>query len=161
MRNVRAIAVPRGSLLAAFGGPDDYRDAFVRDVPGEFSLEQFIERFYSSAAFGPERVVLGLLGRSASRSEIRALACGEADRLAVWEVVERTPTEILLESTDTGTASWLAVEPVPASDDRATGQAGTSTRLLFGSWVGGVEQTGWRFMLQPHRWYSVALLAGC
>jgi hypothetical protein len=150
MGDVRAINVPEGSLLANFGGPKDYRDAFCREVAGAVSLEQFITRFYSSAAFGPERLVLGLIGRGASRADIEALACGEADRIAVWQVVERTPTEILLESKDTGTASWLAVEPTA-----------NGTRLLFGSWVDNLGQSGWRFMLRPHQWYSNLLLAGC
>ncbi len=147
MRKVTAIAVPEGSLLAAFGGPDDYRDAFCREVPGAVSLEQFIERFYSSAAFGPERLVLRLLGRGAPKADISALAHGVADRIAVWELVERRESEILLESKDTGTASWLAVEPCEPG-----------TRLMFGSWVGRLGQSGWRFMLRPHILYSRVLL---
>ncbi|GEM_PF-948549 len=162
MGSVRAIAVPQGSLLARFGGAEDYRDAFCREVEGAVSLEQFIARFYASAAFRPELLLLGVIGRGASTAEIGALARGVSDRLAVWRVVERTDTpsssgavgqkrsEILLHSKDSGTASWLAVEP---------SQSGT--RLLFGSWVGKVGQSGWRHMLRPHRLYSRVLLAGC
>ena len=163
MGKVRAIAVPEGSLLAGFGGPDDYRDAFAREVAGTVSLEQFIERFYCSMAFRPERWVLGLIGRGASNADASALARGEADGIAVWEVVERsearpsssdavgpTRSEILLESKDTGTASWLAVE---------AGETGT--KLLFGSWVGSLNDSGWRFMFHPHQWYSRLLLGGC
>jgi len=161
MRKVREVEVPQDSLLAHFGGPDDYRDAFCREVPGEVSLEQFIERFYCSMAFRPERLVLGLLGRSASNADARALARGEADGIAVWEVVGRREAEVLLESPDTGTASWLAVEAVPSSSSAAVGKTSARTRLLFGSWVGRVGETGWRFMLRPHVWYSRVLLAGC
>ncbi len=150
MGKVRAVAVPEGSLLAGFGGPDDYRDAFCREVPGTVSLEQLIERFYCSAVFRPERLVLGLLGRGASNADARVLARGEADGIAVWQVVGRSDTEVLLESKDTGTASWLAVEPCAAG-----------TKLLFGSWVGNLNDSGWRFMLHPHRWYSRVLLAVC
>ncbi len=150
MGSVRAIAVPEGSLLAGFGGPDDYRDAFCREVAGEVSLEQFIARFYAGAAFRPELLVLGLIGRGASSAEIKALARGESNSIAVWQVVERTQSEILLHSKDTGTASWLAVKP-----------SSSGTRLLFGSWVGHVGQSGWRLMLRPHRFYSRVLLAGC
>ena len=150
MGKVRAIAVPEGSLLAGFGGPDDYRDAFCREVAGTVSLEQFIERFYCSMAFRPERLVLGLIGRGASNADASALARGEANGIAVWEVVERTDSEILLESKDTGTASWLAVE---------AGETGT--KLLFGSWVGSLNDSGWRFMFHPHQWYSRLLLGGC
>lgn len=90
---VSACEVPEGSLLATYGGPQDYRDCFVREVPGEVSLAQYIERFYSSMVFAPERIVLGFVGRAkgwdASADAIRALARGDADRFGAWEVVER------------------------------------------------------------------------
>lgn len=160
MRKVREVEVPQDSLLAHFGGPLDYRDAFCREVTGAVSLEQFIERFYCSMAFRPERVVLGLLGRGASDADARALARGEADGIAVWQVVERCETEVLLESPDTGTASWLAVEAVPTSSSAAVGKKSTAgTRLLFGSWVGSLNDSGWRFMLHPHVLYSRMLLS--
>ena len=188
---VSACEVPEGSLLAAYGGPGDYRDCFVREVPGEVSLAQYIERFYSSMVFAPERMVLGLIGRGASAEDISALARSEADRIMVWEVIERRSAasgpqgqpparsdategreseesirgrmvppapeaktynsdQILLLSKDTNTASWLSTQP-----------SGANTKLLFGSWVGGIEESRWKFMLQPHVWYSRALLGGC
>nr|WP_298898878.1 hypothetical protein [uncultured Altererythrobacter sp.] len=231
MTDVTACELPEGSLLARYGGPGDYRDCFSREVPGDVSLEQYIERFYSSMAFAPERLILGLIGRAkgwdASEDAIRALARGEADRFGAWEVIERrsglvaehgerpasrkggsevedaavqrTPArppagpegrgdrsadalrntktrreEILLLSKDTNTASWLSV----SSSSEAVGQTRTSsssgceaqpqaepvgrqTRLLFGSWVGGIDQSGWRAMLSAHVWYSRVLLGGC
>ncbi|MEO1189250.1 MAG: hypothetical protein AAFW60_09255 [Pseudomonadota bacterium] len=192
MAKVTACDVPEGSLLAEFGGPGDYRDCFMREVPNtngrDVSLADFIERFYGSAAFLPERGLLKLLGTRASRADARALARGEADRFGAWKLVERREhnvedevaehgpegsaratarpqaregrgnrsadalrkkrlTEILLHSKDTNTASWFAVEPL---------QGGS--RLLFGSWVGGIEQSGWRAMLRAHVWYSKVLL---
>ncbi|MFN2099000.1 hypothetical protein [Altererythrobacter sp. MF3-039] len=164
MARVTPIAVPQGSLLAGFSGPGDYSDCFCAEAAREVTLGEFIEGFYSSMAFLPERVVLGLMGRGAPRSDIQALARGETDRIAVWKVVERTDTpssgaaaghqtsEILLESKGTGTASWLCVS---SSGEPAGGQ----TRLLFGSWVGNLEQSVWRSMLWPHIWYSRTLLA--
>ena len=84
MANVTACDLPEASLLAKFGGPMDYRDCFLREVSGKVTLEAYIERFYSSMAFAPERVILSLIGRSkgwnASADAIRALARGEADR---------------------------------------------------------------------------------
>ncbi|TNE57181.1 MAG: hypothetical protein EP341_04230 [Sphingomonadales bacterium] len=150
MLGVSACDVPAGSLLAQFGGPGDYRDCFVREVAGEVTLEQFVERFYCSMAFRPERIVLGLIGRKASNEDARKLARGETDRFGVWEVVERRENQILLESRGTGTASWLSTQP-----------AGDKTKLLFGSWVGNLEQSGWRIMQRPHQWYSQVLLSGC
>lgn len=197
MFGVSACHLPDDSLLARFGGPSDYRDCFVREVAGEVTLEQYIERFYCSLAFRPERIVLGLMGRNASNEDARKLARGETDRFGVWEVIGRrsadrkgdrppagpegrgdrsagseaeppkagqplretkTPLEaksnrldeILLESKGTGTASWLSTQP-----------AGDKTKLLFGSWVGNLEQSGWRIMQRPHQYYSQALLGWC
>ena len=191
MVKITSCEVPEGSLLAQFGGPQDYRDCFSREVPGVVTLAQYIERFYSSMAFGPERMVLGLIGRAkgwdASSDAIRALARGDADRFGAWEVIERRsglvaehgerpasrkgdrapagpegrgdrsadalrntktqPDQILLLSKDTNTASWLSVMPLDGQ-----------TRLYFGSWVGGIERSGWRVMLAPHVWYSRLLL---
>lgn len=161
MAKLRAIAVPEGSLLARFGGAQDYRDAFCREVAGDVTLGAFITRFYCSAAFRPERVLLGLLGHGASSADAEALAKGETDRFAVWKVVERRETEILLHSPGTGTASWLAVEGPPSSSSEAVGQTSAGRKLLFGSWVGALDQSGWRFMLRPHQWYSRVLLGGC
>jgi len=152
MDRVTACDVPEGSLLALFGGPEDYRDCFCREVPGAVDLSTFIERFYCSMAFLPERMVLGAMGRGASSADARPLARGG---FGVWEVVERRESQILLESRGTGTASWLSVEPLggsgqPPSRSQAAGQ----TRLLFGSWVGGVGQSAWRFMQRPHHIYA-------
>lgn len=159
MGRVRQVEVLPDSLLARYGCAQDYRDCFAREVAGSVTLEQFIERFYCSAAFRPERFVLGLFGRGANNADACALARGETDSFAMWEVVERSDLpsgseaigqkrpEILLHSKDTGTASWLAVE---AGIDKTT--------LLFGSWVGNLGQSGWRFMQQAHVMYSRILL---
>lgn len=147
MTKVTACEVPEGSLLAQYGGPGDYRDCFRREVPGDVSLEQYIERFYSSMAFAPERVILGLIGRGATAESIRALARGDTDKIAVWQLVKRTPDQILLLSKDTNTASLLSTQPAEGN-----------TKLYFGSWVGGIDQSGWRAMLGAHVWYSCVLL---
>lgn len=159
MAGVTACDVPEGSLLAAFGGPQDYRDCFCREVAGTVTLAEYVERFYCSAAFRPERIVLGLIGRGASNADAQALAHRHADRIAVWKVVARRQEEILLESRDTGTASWLAVEPI-RTGAAAAGARTARTRLRFGSWVGNLEQSGWRLMQRPHQWYSRFLLGG-
>ena len=89
MAKVTACAAPESSLLAEFGGPEDYTDCFYRDVPGEVSLPEFIERFYCSTAFLPEQLILKVLRTPASSADVRALASGEADRFGAWKVVGR------------------------------------------------------------------------
>ena len=148
MALVESTDVPEGSLLANYGGAQDYRDCFVREVPGEVSLGDFIERFYGSMAFLPERLVLKALDTRASRADARALANGRSEGFGVWEMVERRENEILLTSEPTGTASWLSVEPIAGG-----------TRLYFGSWVGSIGQSGWKSLQAAHIWYSRELLA--
>ena len=149
MSPIRAVPVPPDSLLAAFGGPESYRDCFTRDVAGTLTLPQLIERFYTSTAFLPERLVLKLLGKPAARTDAKRLAQGETGSFGVWQVAARRESEILLDSKPTGTASWLAVEPLD-----------TGTRLYFGTWVGNIDRSGWKPMEQAHLWYSRALLGG-
>ncbi|KWV91627.1 hypothetical protein [Erythrobacter sp. YT30] len=149
MSKTAAIPIPRDSLLAGFGDAGDYRDCFYRDVPGTVSLSQFIEGFYCSATFLPERIILKLIAGPSSRADARAIATGEAESFGAWRVFERRESEALFHSKGSGTASWFAVKP-----------SGDHTRLLFGSWVGGIEQSGWRSLLQAHVWYSRVLLGG-
>ncbi|MEO1490324.1 MAG: hypothetical protein AAFR88_12950 [Pseudomonadota bacterium] len=149
MATIHTLPVPPDSLLAAFGDERDYRDCFARDEPGAVSLARFLERFYRSLAFTPERAILRLIGSPASRATASALAHGEAERFAVWKVVYRRDNEILMESRETGTASWFKVE-----------QRGNATRLYFGSWVGNFDQSGWKALEGAHVWYSKFLLNG-
>lgn len=149
MAKVESIAVPSQSLLAEFGTPGAYRDCFRRVVLHAMSLEQFIERFYSSTAFRPERVLLGLLGKGASSADVRALARGDIDRFAAWNVVARRTNEILLQDFRGTTASWLCVSATESS-----------TELLFGSWVGQPDRGLVRALMPFHRWYSRVLLGG-
>ena len=150
MSRVVACDVPQDSLLARYGTPRDYRDCFYRDELSDAppDLPAFIERFYRSGAFWPERALLHVLTRQASSADARALARGEAESFGVWELVERKDNELLLASKGTGTASWFAVKPT-----------GTGTRLYFGSWVGNLDQSGWKALLAPHVWYSKRLLS--
>ena len=145
---IESIPVPEGSLLAEYGGPEDYRDCFARIVPGDVSLEQFIQRFYRSMAFLPERLILKAIRAPASSNDAIALARGDTDRFGVWKVAQRQENQILLESKSTGTASWLCIEPTEKG-----------TRLIFGSWVGNLEQSGWRVLQTAHVWYSRELLS--
>lgn len=150
MAKVSPCDVPPGSLLAEFGGPENYRDCFVRTVPTAVSLSALIEAFYTSAAFRPERLVLGLIRRGASNADTAALARGEAESFAAWDMIERTETEILLRDFQGATANWLSVQP----------QGDGPTRLLFGSWLREPDRRIVRALIPFHVWYSKVLLGG-
>ncbi len=149
MTKLEATALPEGSLLAKFGAREAYRDCFRREEPGHIALEQFVERFYCSPAFRPERLLLGLIGKGASNVDAQLLAKGATQRFAAWSVVERTGTEILLQDFRGTTASWLCVRPLEGS-----------TELLFGSWVGEPDRGVVKALMPFHRWYSRVLLGG-
>ncbi|MEM1196356.1 MAG: hypothetical protein AAGH57_09660 [Pseudomonadota bacterium] len=155
MSKIESVPVPSASLLAEFGPPGAYRDCYAREVPsvGEAaSLEAFVTRFYCSAAFRPERIVLGLAGHRSTNADAAALARGDADTFAMWRVIERREDELLLQDKRGATASWFSV--------RDSAAAGQTTTLLFGSWVGQPDRPLVKALIPFHRWYSRWLLGG-
>src|SRR3990170_6794867 len=95
MPAIQARPLPPDSLLARHSRPGDRTDCFTIDVPGTVGLEAFVEAFYTSRGFLPERLVLYLVGRGASAADARALAQGGADRFAAWQVEARATSELL------------------------------------------------------------------
>ncbi len=157
MANVEARDLPQDSLLALHRGLECHRDAYAAVVPGEVSLGEFITAFYSSIQFMPERKLLGLIGRGASRTDIGALADGRADSFAAWDVEARAENEILLRDFQDHTCSWLMVEFLPSSSE-AVGQQ--ETRLWFGSGVRNPDRGAVSLLMPFHHWYSRVLLGG-
>jgi len=149
MARIISIDVPSASLLAGFGPSTAYRDCFACTVHEDISLPRFVERFYTSTIFRPERLILSLIGRGATNQDAHNLALGESRTFAAWELVDRRESEILLRDFSGATASWLAVEPASASH----------TRLMFGSWVGKPDRAIVRALMPLHRVYSRALLS--
>jgi hypothetical protein len=157
MSPIRARPLPPGSLLARQCGPRDHGDCYTLDLPHPVALEAYVEAFYTSAGFRPERLVLALIGRGASAAEASALARGETDRFAAWRVEARTEHELLMIDFMGRTRSWLRVEPLD----------GGATRLHFGSGIlsregerlGDRAERGlFRALLPGHALYSRVLL---
>jgi AcrR family transcriptional regulator len=154
---IRARPLPEASLLARHSRPGDHGDCYTVEVPGAVALEAFVEAFYTSRGFLPERLVLYLVGRGASAADARRLARAETDRFAAWRVEAREPRELLLQDWLGRTRSWLMVEPL----------AGGRTRLCFGSGIirregrglaARVERGLFRALLPGHAVYSRVLL---
>lgn len=150
MPAIETPALPAASLLAQHRGAECYRDCFRVTVPRRFSLNEYIEAFYASFAFTPERYVLHLIGKGSSRADITALAEGRAQDFAAWSVEAREDEQILLRDFQNRTCSWLMVEPV----------GDTATRLWFGSGVRHPDKGLVSALMPFHRWYSRVLLAG-
>ncbi len=156
MLPIVARPLPPDSLLARHAGPEDHGDCYAAEVPGEVGLAAFVEAFYCSRGFLPERLFLYLLGRGASRADACRLARAETDRFAAWRVIARSEHELLLEDYLARTRSWLSVEPVEGG-----------TRLCFGSGIMRREGSGFgarierelfRALLPGHAAYSRVLL---
>ncbi|MEM6373777.1 MAG: hypothetical protein AAF727_13490 [Pseudomonadota bacterium] len=146
---------PTDSLIAPYAvRAGYYTDCFEAPCTRDVTLSEFIGAFYSQPLFRAERLVLRVAARApSSPADVAALAAGSASRFAVWEVTERTDTQVFLTDRSGRTCSWLQVAP------------GT---LRFGSVVVPVEGRGSALTLGPvfhsligaHKLYSRALLAG-
>lgn len=153
--NVTECPIPPSSLLAAYEKAEGhYTDCYGCDARGGVTLAAFIRAFYTQPLFRGERLVLRLLAHAPSSDvDVAALAEGQAERFAVWQVIGRTDDELLMQDRSGRTMSWLQV---------ADGQ------LRFGSVVVPVAGRGGKLTLGPvfhsllgaHKLYSRALLAG-
>jgi hypothetical protein len=155
--------LPPLSLLAQCISPGDYADCLTVDVPGAISLGKYVQAFYSSAAFRPERMVLRLIGRGSNDADVRALADGSADDFAAWDVEARGADELLLCDFQHRTRSWLKVEPLAEPVSGAL-PGSPATRLTFGSGVMHPRGAGsgggklFRLLLPIHKIYAKLLL---
>ena len=158
MPAIEARPLPPESLLARRARPGDHADCYTVDVPGAVGLGAFVEAFYTSRGFLPERLFLYLVGRGSTAADARTLARGETMRFAAWRVEARGTSELLLADTLGRTRSWLAVEPLPSG----------GTRLHFGSGIlrregdGAGDRAEWglfRLLLPFHARYSCLLLS--
>ena len=54
--------LPSQALLARYGPPKDFVDAYRCELARTVTQAEYVEQFYRSAAFRPERLLLGLFG---------------------------------------------------------------------------------------------------
>lgn len=115
---VRKIPVPKDALLARYVGRG-HVDAFETNIGKEAPLQDCIGAFFDSWVFRIERRILAAAMKAPSSSQdVAALARGVAETIAVWHVIERTESQLLMRVPDTPVRTWLAV---------------SGTRLWFGS----------------------------
>lgn len=105
---IRKQEVPSGTLLEEYGSQGNYVDCYKAEMPDEIAFVRFVEAFYSSTCFKPERFLLrALLGKPSTVEDIRALAEGRSDHFAAWTVEGRSDRELLLCDFQQATRSWL------------------------------------------------------
>jgi hypothetical protein len=156
---IQSRALPPLNLLAQRISPGDYADCLAVNVPGATNLGTFVQAFYTSAAFRPERMVLRLIGRGSTDADVRALVDGSADNFAAWDVEAREANELLLRDFQHRTRSWLMVEKLAEPVSGAL-PGSPATRLTFGSGVMHPKGTGsgggklFRLLLPVHKIYA-------
>lgn len=154
MASITSCDLPAEALLRTYAKKGAHTDCFAADVKASVSFGTYVEAFYTSAGFKPERIVLGLIGKGANDADVRRLA-HEAETFAAWRVEARAADQILLCDFLSRTRSWLMVAPI-----------GGGTRLYFGSAVvpvgvgSGAGRLGFPFdlLLPFHQLYSRVLL---
>ncbi|MEP5155338.1 hypothetical protein [Planktotalea sp.] len=124
MTRIDHIPLPPHAFLDRFSSEAGaHTDCYVTEVPAHVDLERFIATFFDTWVFRLERKLLAIFARQSSGQEdVKALAHGASEKLAMWRLVERDENQILLRVGDGPIRSWLM---------RSDLQAGT--QLYFGS----------------------------
>jgi hypothetical protein len=156
-RSVIRCELPPDALLRKYVAEGAYADCYATEIETSVGFAEYVEAFYASAAFRPERLVLSCIGKPSSAAAVRRLARGEAETFAAWSVEGRAGDQLLLCDFLSRTRSWLMIAPI-----------GGGVRLYFGSAVTpvGIGTDGGRLafpfnaLLGFHRLYSRILLSG-
>lgn len=158
---IEKVAVPDNCLMTVYRDmPGCEADNFQATFPGPVTLDAYIAAFFDTPLFRLERLILRLFaGRATTRADVVALANGQANSFAMWHVVERSDTEIMLAVERSRIRSWLAIVPPE--------KPGDPTILRFGSAIvpksvsaSGKGQIGFLFRALTgfHNLYSRLLL---
>lgn len=95
MPKVRVSPLPADALLRRYVDSGAYTDCYSVDLARPALLSDFVEAFYTTPLFKLERRLLSLTpGCGSTDAEVRELALGKRQRLAVWSVEAREPTQI-------------------------------------------------------------------
>ena len=158
---IRTCAIPSGALLGKYLRGGAYADCYVTGVSRPVTQAEYVEAFYTTAAFKLERLILaGFASKPSTDMQARQLASGAVSSFAAWNVEDRNANELLLADFRGRTRSWL----MAANDESAEPHG---TRLYFGSAVvpaksrrSGRATLGFPFqaLLGFHKLYSRVLL---
>lgn len=124
MSRIDHIPLPTDAFLARFQSQKGaHTDCYAIAVPRQVDLNSFVATFFDTWVFRLERKLLGLFARKHSTQEdVKALASGASETLALWRLVERNEDQILLAVGNGPIRSWLMRE-----------ETDVGTKLYFGS----------------------------
>jgi hypothetical protein len=159
--SIQPCALPDDALLLSYAREGAYADCYVTDIGRVVSHAEYVEAFYTTAVFKLERLLLAAFAaRPSTDAQVAALARGQLDTFAAWNVEARATDQLLLRGFQGRTRSWLMSAP-------ASNLQGQGTRLFFGSAVvpvvdrrSGQARMGaaFRALLGFHKLYSRVLL---
>lgn len=149
------VPVPEGTLIAPFAAKEaHYTDCFETPADGLISLRVFVCAFYTQPLFKAERLVLRIAaGQRSTDGDATALAQGTANRFAVWEVLGRSDTELLMAERSGRTLSWFNA----TADCMRFGSVVVPQRTRSGQLTLGPV---FHSLLTAHKVYSRMLLSG-
>lgn len=157
---VHECALPGEAVLGEYARNGAYIDCYAAVVPCVVTQAEYVEAFYTTAAFKVERwLIARLLSHPSSDAQAQQLAQGRVSSFAAWSVERREPDQLMLAAGRT--RSWLMASAITES-------GAPSTNLYFGSAVvprrnGGEGRSamGWQFkaLLGFHKLYSRVLLS--
>jgi hypothetical protein len=164
MSSILQVPVPEESLLRTYRGgarPDRWGnqgDCFSVCVERVVSLADFVFAFYTSPVFRVERWILALVAKSPSTdAQARAVADESSRDFALWQVAERTDTQLLMCDRYEMTRSWFRV--VPQGDGRTVLQFGSAVAAHRDQKTGAASmKRGFRWLMGFHVLYSKVLL---
>lgn len=118
--------LPENAFLQTYKRAGHFTDCYAYTVPKPIGLPAYIRAFYTSGAFRTERFILGLaVSKPSTQADVDALAAGQTDTFAAWDVEARDEIQILLRDFQGNTCSWLMALPLKRN----------RTRLYFGSTI--------------------------
>ncbi|WP_298256479.1 hypothetical protein [uncultured Litoreibacter sp.] len=148
--------LPEDALLQRYNdGSGHYTDCFTTHISRRTTLPEFVEAFYTAPLFRAERVVLRYIAKRPSTDQDASdVAHARATKFAVWEVEDRSASQLLMCDVSGKTRSWFM-----------TRDTEHGTQLFFGSAVTANPTTGTvGVLIKATAWlhviYSRALLKG-
>ncbi|MEP7330353.1 MAG: hypothetical protein ABI777_14175, partial [Betaproteobacteria bacterium] len=117
MATIETCELPADALLRKYADAGAFADCYVAEVARAVTQAEYVEAFYTTAAFQVERRLLAWFAAKPSTDlQVRDLASEAADSFAAWTVEARRSDQLLLADYQGRTRSWLMCVPVAAGD---------------------------------------------
>ncbi|GAA6208971.1 hypothetical protein NBRC116601_22640 [Cognatishimia sp. WU-CL00825] len=130
MRMITAGPLPAKAFLKTLeSDPQNYVDCYATRIGKPVSLEELISALFNTLPFRIERHILRVFARqSTADKEVADLAKGTANHFAMWQVLQRNETQVLMRVGPGPIHTWMMVKTDGAGTDLFFGSAVTTRR---------------------------------